>query len=159
MEALKRKQKREIEDAEKAQEEELRQAQKKIKLEQDKDMAGFKARKKQEMKIVMKEMDLLPRSTRKDAMRMKKDQLEHENHMQEADFLLQLQKNADATLVRLAQKHKERIAQLERQFLMQKHILLRTKENNEWELEEKQMGEKYNLCHIIQPKHFKIRSA
>ena len=142
MEALERKQKREIEEAERMQEEELRQAQKRIKIEQEKDVRAFKERKKQEMKIVKQEMDLLPRSQRKEAMKIKKEHLEHENHMMEADFLMQLQKNADATLARLAQKHKERIAQLERQFLMQKHLLLRAKENNEWELEEKQMGEK-----------------
>lgn len=39
-------------------------------------------------------------------------------------------------------KHKEKIAQLERQFLEQKHMLLRAKEGSEWELEDKVMSER-----------------
>ncbi|VDM75799.1 unnamed protein product [Strongylus vulgaris] len=107
MEAMERKQKREIEEAEKLQEEEMRQAQKRLKYEQEKELRGFKDRLKQEMKIMKQEMDMLPRQQRRDALRMKKDQMEHENHMKEADFVMQLQKNAEATLARMTQRHKE----------------------------------------------------
>ncbi|VDK41425.1 unnamed protein product, partial [Cylicostephanus goldi] len=137
MEAMERKQKREIEEAEKSQEEEMRQVQKRLKYEQEKELRAFKDRLKQEMKIMKQEMDMLPRQQRRDAVRMKKDQMEHENHMKEADFIMQLQKNAEATLTKMTQRHKEKMATLERQFLMQKHHLLRAKENNDWELEEK----------------------
>lgn len=159
MEALERKQKREIEEAEKVQEEELKQAQKRLKYEQEKDLRAFKERLKQEMKIMKQEMDMLPRHQRKDALRMKKDQMEHENHIKEADFVMQLQKNAEATLTRLTQKHKEKMAALERQFLMQKHLLLRAKENSDWELEEKQMGEKYVLHRkLFKDEYFLLRT-
>ncbi|KAK6029906.1 kinase domain protein [Ostertagia ostertagi] len=159
MEALERKQKREIEEAEKVQEDELKQAQKRLKYEQEKDLRAFKERLKQEMKIMKQEMDMLPRHQRKDAFRMKKDQMEHENHLKEADFVMQLQKNAEATLARLTQKHKEKMAALERQFLMQKHLLLRAKENSDWELEEKQMGEKYVLHRkLFKDEYFLLRT-
>ncbi|ETN77298.1 hypothetical protein NECAME_03198 [Necator americanus] len=178
MEAMERKQKREIEEAEKLQEEEMKQAQKRLKYEQEKDLRAFKDRLKQEMKIMKQEMDMLPRQQRKDALRMKKDQMEHENHIKasefsqlscigayfvnfvvEADFVLQLQKNADATLARMTQKHKEKMAALERQFLMQKHLLLRAKENSDWELEEKQMGEKYVMHRkLFKDEYFLLRT-
>ncbi|KAK5976879.1 Protein kinase domain-containing protein [Trichostrongylus colubriformis] len=159
METLERKQKREIEEAEKVQEDEMKQVQKRLKYEQERDLRSFKDRLKQEMKIMKQEMDMLPRHQRKDALRMKKDQMEHENHMKEADFVMQLQKNAESTLARLTQKHKEKMAALERQFLMQKHLLLRARENSDWELEEKQMGEKYVLHRkLFKDEYFLLRT-
>nr|CDJ82559.1 hypothetical protein LOC100333420 [Haemonchus contortus] len=158
METLERRQKREIEEAEKVQEDELKQAQKRIKYEQEKDLRAFKERLKKEMKIMRQELDMLPRHQRKDALRMKKDQLEYENHAKEADFFVQLQKNAESTLARLTQKHKK-MATLERQFLLQKHLLLRAKENSNWELEEKQMGEKYALHRkLFKDEYFLLRT-
>ncbi|KIH49493.1 hypothetical protein ANCDUO_20432, partial [Ancylostoma duodenale] len=78
---------------------------------------------------------------------------------QEADFIMQLQKNAEATIARMTQKHKEKMAALERQFLMQKHLLLRAKENSDWELEEKQMGEKYVLHRkLFKDEYFLLRT-
>ncbi|EYC38829.1 hypothetical protein Y032_0692g1579 [Ancylostoma ceylanicum] len=72
---------------------------------------------------------------------------------------MQLQKNAEATLARMTQKHKEKMAALERQFLMQKHLLLRAKENSDWELEEKQMGEKYVLHRkLFKDEYFLLRT-
>lgn len=159
MEVLERKQKREIEEAERMQEEEMKQAQKRVKYEQEKDLRAFKERLKQEMKIMRQELDMLPRQHRKDAVRIKKDQMEHENQIKETDFIMQLQKNAEATLARMTQKHKEKMATLERQFLMQKHLLLRAKENSEWELEEKQMGEKYVLHRkLFKDEYFLLRT-
>ncbi|KAJ1350665.1 hypothetical protein KIN20_006509 [Parelaphostrongylus tenuis] len=49
---------------------------------------------------------MLPRQHRKDAVRINKDRMEHENHIKEADFLMQLQKNAEANLARITQKRK-----------------------------------------------------
>lgn len=55
---------------------------------------------------------------------------------------MQLMQNANSTLARMQQKHKEKIAGLERQFTMQRHMLLRGKESAEWEQEERVMGER-----------------
>lgn len=63
-------------------------------------MRAFKDRLKQEMKIMKQEMDMLPRQQRKDALRMKKDQMEHENHMKASTciFILLLESHFEAVL-------------------------------------------------------------
>ncbi|ULT84867.1 hypothetical protein L3Y34_013510 [Caenorhabditis briggsae] len=145
MDAMERRQRKEIEDTEGSQEQELRNAQKRLRIEQEKDMRAFKERLKQEMKIFKQELTMLSKVQRKDALKQRKEQIEHEHQLKEKDFLIQLQQNAEAMLQRMAEKHKERMASIEKQFLMQKHNLLRAKENNIWELEDKQMREKFVL--------------
>uniref|UniRef100_A0A8R1I1B1 Protein kinase domain-containing protein n=1 Tax=Caenorhabditis japonica TaxID=281687 RepID=A0A8R1I1B1_CAEJA len=145
MDVMERRQRREIEDTEGAQEQELRNAQKRLRVEQEKDMRAFKERLKQEMKIFKQELTMLSKVQRKDALRLRKDQIELEHQLKEKDFMMQLQQNAESMLHRMVDKHKERMASLEKQFLMQKHNLLRAKENNIWELEDKQMREKFVL--------------
>ncbi|CAL2051822.1 unnamed protein product [Caenorhabditis brenneri] len=145
MDAMERRQRKEIEDTESAQEQELRNAQKRLRVEQEKDMRAFKERLKQEMKIFKQELTMLSKVQRKDALKQRKEQIEIEHQLKEKDFLMQLQQNAEAMLQRMAEKHKERMASIEKQFLMQKHNLLRAKENNIWELEDKQMREKFVL--------------
>ncbi|CAI5454732.1 unnamed protein product [Caenorhabditis angaria] len=145
MDAMERRQRREIEDTEAQQENELRITQKRLKVEQEKDMRAFKERLKQEMKIFKQEVTMLSKTQRKDALKQRKDQIEIEHQLKEKDFLMQLQQNGDSMLQRLADKHKERMAAMEKQFLMQKHNLLRAKENNVWELEDKHMREKFVL--------------
>ncbi|CAI2355805.1 unnamed protein product [Caenorhabditis sp. 36 PRJEB53466] len=145
MDAMERRQRKEIEDTEGTQEQELRNAQKRLRIEQEKDMRAFKDRLKQEMKIFKQELTMLSKVQRKDALKLRKEQIEIDHQLKEKDFLMQLQQNADAMLQRMAEKHKERMASIEKQFLMQKHNLLRAKENNIWELEDKQMREKFVL--------------
>uniref|UniRef100_A0A1I7V3L0 Protein kinase domain-containing protein n=1 Tax=Caenorhabditis tropicalis TaxID=1561998 RepID=A0A1I7V3L0_9PELO len=145
MDAMERRQRKEIEDTETTQEQELRNAQKRLRVEQEKDMKAFKERLKQEMKIFKQELTMLSKVQRKDALKQRKEQIEIEHQLKEKDFLMQLQQNAEAMLQRMAEKHKERMASIEKQFLMQKHNLLRAKENNIWELEDKQMREKFVL--------------
>lgn len=145
MDAMERRQRKEIEDTEGSQEQELRNAQKRLRVEQEKDMRAFKERLKQEMKIFKQELTMLSKVQRKDALKQRKEQIEIEHQLKEKDFHIQLQQNAEAMLQRMAEKHKERMASVEKQFLMQKHNLLRAKENNIWELEDKQMREKFVL--------------
>ncbi len=47
---------------------------------------------------------------------------------------------------RLADQHREKVALLEKQFLQQKHQLLRAREAAIWELEERQLHEKHQLA-------------
>ncbi|UMM44518.1 hypothetical protein L5515_019657 [Caenorhabditis briggsae] len=54
-----------------------------------------------------------------------------------------LQQNAESMLQRMADKHKEQMISIEKQFLMQKQYLFCAKENNFRELEKKQMREKF----------------
>jgi STE20-like kinase len=46
---------------------------------------------------------------------------------------------------RMQDAHKQKIALLERQFLQQKHQLMRAKEAAVWELEERQLAERHQL--------------
>ncbi|CAJ0946878.1 unnamed protein product, partial [Mesorhabditis belari] len=153
LEALNRKQKKEIEEAERMQDEELRSASKRLKYEQEKDITAFRERLRQELKIVKQEVEMLPKTQRKEALKMRKDQAEAQNRMKEQEFGQQLMINANTTLARMQQKHKEKIASLERQFILQRHMLLRGKESAEWELEERVMSERY----VLHRKLFKDR--
>ncbi|CAB3401123.1 unnamed protein product [Caenorhabditis bovis] len=145
MEAMERRQRKEMEEAEAAQEAELRNAQKRLKIEQEKDMKAFRERLKQDMKIFKQELTMLSKVQRKDALKQRKDQIEIEHQLKEKDFMMQLSLNGESMLQRMVEKHKERMASMEKQFLLQKHNLLRAKENNIWELEDKQMREKFVL--------------
>ncbi|GMT08081.1 hypothetical protein PENTCL1PPCAC_30255, partial [Pristionchus entomophagus] len=159
MDSLMRKQKREIEDAERLQEEELRTTSKRLKYEQEKDLQAFQNRLKQEMKIMKQEVEMLPRAQRKDALKHRKERAEEMNLQKEQDFHVQLRMNAEASIARMRAKHKEKIAQLERQFLEQKHMLLRAKEGSEWELEDKVMSERYVLHRrLLKDKFFLLRT-
>ncbi|EFP06386.1 hypothetical protein CRE_07594 [Caenorhabditis remanei] len=111
---------------------------KRLRVQQEKDMRAFKKRLKQEMKIFKQELFMLSKVQRKDALKQRKDQNEIEHQLKE-------KQNAEAMLQRMAEMHKERMASIERKFLMQKDILLRAKENNILELEDKQMREKFVL--------------
>lgn len=53
--------------------------------------------------------------------------------------------NHDASIKRLSESHREKIALLERQFLQQKQQLLRAREAAIWELEERHLHEKHVL--------------
>ena len=65
---------------------------------------------------------------------------------QERRFLELQQENYEKSMKRLADQHKEKVALLEKQFLQQKHQLLRAREAAIWELEERQLHEKHKLA-------------
>lgn len=65
---------------------------------------------------------------------------------QERRFLEQQQENYEKSMKRLADQHREKVALLEKQFLQQKHQLLRAREAAIWELEERQLHEKHQLA-------------
>ena len=65
---------------------------------------------------------------------------------QERRFLELQQENYEKSMKRLADQHKEKVALLEKQFLQQKHQLLRAREAAIWELEERQLHEKHQLA-------------
>jgi len=56
-----------------------------------------------------------------------------------------LDQNNDIMLARLREKHREKMALVERQFLEQKHQLERRMNAELWELEERQLAEKNAL--------------
>ena len=92
------------------------------------------------------ESDLMPKDQRKNVFRIKRQQMEAEQAERERQFLESLNQSHEASLRRLSDGHREKIALLERQFLQQKQQLLRSRESALWELEERQLHERHQLA-------------
>merc|ERR1711874_578981 len=54
--------------------------------EQEKELKGFRESLKQEVKLLKCEVELLPKDRRKEALKMRKDQLEREHVLRERGF-------------------------------------------------------------------------
>ncbi|XP_027236505.1 STE20-like serine/threonine-protein kinase isoform X11 [Penaeus vannamei] len=146
VEALNRQQKQQVEKAEAQQEIELKNASKKIRAEQERELKAFRESLKTELKLLKQEIDLLPKDKRKEAFKTRKERLDHEQSEREKTFLERLNEAHEMSLKRLGDDHRERIALLERQFLQQKHQLLRSRESALWEMEERHLHEKHQLA-------------
>nr|XP_045597779.1 serine/threonine-protein kinase 10-like isoform X6 [Procambarus clarkii] len=145
IEALNRQQKQQVEKAEALQEVELKNASKKIRSEQERELKAFRESLKTELKLLKQEIDLLPKDKRKEAFKSRKERLDEDQSEREKTFLEKLHEAHEVSLKRLGDDHRERIALLERQFLQQKHQLLRSRESALWEMEERHLHEKHQL--------------
>ncbi|XP_076241263.1 sterile20-like kinase isoform X3 [Calliopsis andreniformis] len=145
LETLARHQRQQIERAEAQQEADLRIASKKIRSEQERDLKQFREGLKQELRLLKQEVDLMPKDKRKSAFKIRKEKLEADHEEREKDFLDKLNENHELSLRRLSDSHREKIALMERQFLQQKHQLMRAREVQIWEAEERQIHEKQQL--------------
>lgn len=145
IEALNRQQKQQVEKAEALQEVELKNASKKIRAEQERELKAFRESLKTELKLLKQEIDLLPKDKRKEAFKSRKERLDEDQSEREKSFLEKLHEAHEVSLKRLGDDHRERIALLERQFLQQKHQLLRSRESALWEMEERHLHEKHQL--------------
>ncbi|XP_071537474.1 serine/threonine-protein kinase 10 isoform X5 [Panulirus ornatus] len=146
IESLNRQQKQQVEKAEALQEVELKNASKKIRAEQERELKAFRESLKTELKLLKQEIDLLPKDRRKEAFRSRKERLDLDQSEREKSFLEKLHEAHEVSLKRLGDDHRERIALLERQFLQQKHQLLRSRESALWEMEERHLHEKHQLA-------------
>jgi len=154
LDQLYRQQKQQIEKAESSQETDMRMTAKKIKVDQDRELRHFKEQQKQELKLVRVEVEMLPRDQRKEATRKLKEQKERDHMEQERQFIDQQQDTMERLLKRLNEQHREKIALLEKQFLQQKQQLLRAREAAIWEMEERQLHEKYQVAKSQLKDHF-----
>lgn len=145
LDSLIRQQKQYVEKAEQQQELDLKVATKRIKQEQEREIKQFRESLKNEQKWLKQEIDVLPKEKRKDEYRAKKENLEILQTDRERKFLESLNKNFEATIARLNQSHREKLALMERQFLQQKQQLLRAREAAIWELEERHLYDKNNI--------------
>merc|ERR1719414_2618870 len=139
-------QKKQVEKAEEQQHVDLKVTSKKIRAEQEKELKTFRESLKQELKLLKQEVDLLPKSERKEALKARKEALEHDQQHREQLFLAKLNDVHESSLKRLSDTHKEKIALLDRQFLQQKQQLLRAREAAIWEMEERQLHERHQLA-------------
>ena len=82
--------------------------------------------------VLLQEVDLMPKSERKETLKSRKEALEHDQQHREHLFLAKLNDVHESSLKRLSDTHKEKIALLDRQFLQQKQQLLRAREAAIW---------------------------
>lgn len=145
LEMLSRQQRLQIERAEAQQETDLRALSKKIRCDQERELKQFRDGLKQELRLLKAEIDRLPKDSRKNEFKSRKEKLDIEHLEREKTFLEKLNENHESSLRRLSDSHREKIALMERQFLQQKQQLARTREAALWEVEEKQIHEKHQL--------------
>ncbi|KAI1717262.1 protein kinase domain-containing protein [Ditylenchus destructor] len=145
IEAISRIQKKKMEEMERVQEEDLRNVIKRIRIDQEHRLRIFKEGLRHEQKNMKQEVDMLPKKERKEAYRQRKEFLDKLQLDQEAKFIVQLEREQEIFLNRAREDHREKMAQMERKFLEQKHQLERQMESAMWELEERQLADKHQL--------------
>merc|ERR1719446_1886011 len=139
-------QKKQVDKCENQQQDELKVSSKRIRNEQEKELKGFRESLKQEVKLLKCEVELLPKDRRKEALKMRKDQLEREHVLRERGFVERLNESHESHMKRLSDTHREKVALLDRQFLQQKQQLMRAREAALWEMEERQLHERHQLA-------------
>jgi len=139
-------QKKQVDKCENQQQDELRVSSKRIRNEQDKELKSFRESLKQEIKYLKHEVEMLPKDRRKEALKVRKDQLEREHVDRERGFVERLNDSHETHMKRLSDTHREKIALLDRQFLQQKQQLMRAREAALWEMEERQLHERHQLA-------------
>ncbi|XP_060524154.1 serine/threonine-protein kinase 10 isoform X2 [Cylas formicarius] len=145
LEMLSRQQRLQIERAEAHQDADLRATSKKIRGEQERELKLFREGLKQELRLLKAEVDMLPKEKRKTEFKNRKEKMDADHTERERIFLEKLNENHEASLRRLSDAHREKIALMERQFLQQKQQLTRTREAALWEIEERHIHEKHQL--------------
>merc|ERR1719397_631508 len=139
-------QKKQVDKCESQQQDESKVSSKRIKNEQEKELKTFRESLKQETKLLKHEVELLPKDRRKEALKIRKEQLESEHVDRERCFVERLNETHENHMKRLTDTHREKIALLDRQFLQQKQQLMRAREAALWEMEERQLHERHQLA-------------
>lgn len=82
---------------------------------------------------------------RKDQLKRYLIEKENESYLREKQFLDNQQQTLENQLKTIENYHKQRIQILERQFLVEKQNLLKTKEQALWEIDEQELRSRYDL--------------
>lgn len=146
LEALARAQRASAERAEQQLEAELRHAAKRLRADHERDIKHFRDTLKQELRLLKQEVELVAKDRRKDAYRQRRARLDTEHAERERAFVAALADAGDAVLRRIHDAHRDRQALADRQYLQQRHQIMRTREAALWELEEKQIHERHQLA-------------
>ncbi|XP_045782015.1 serine/threonine-protein kinase 10 isoform X3 [Maniola jurtina] len=146
LDTLARAQRAAAERAEQQLETELRQHAKRLRTEHERDLRHFRDTLKQELRLLKQEVELVAKERRKETYRQRRTRLDAEHASRERAFVASLADAGDAILRRVHDKHRERQALADRQYLQQRHQIMRTREAALWELEEKQIHERHQLA-------------
>lgn len=142
LDATNRQQKQLIEKLEQQQEETLKEASREVRSMQQNELKHFREQLKMEFRCAKQDIEYLPKATR----RAKKDKLALDQADAARAFIDQLNAAHDAALKQKTEQYQERLAAMERQFLLNKQQILRTREAAIWELEEKHILERQQLA-------------
>uniref|UniRef100_A0A8C1W0K2 non-specific serine/threonine protein kinase n=1 Tax=Cyprinus carpio TaxID=7962 RepID=A0A8C1W0K2_CYPCA len=142
LETLEKQQKQTIERMETEHTVRLRDEGKRIRAEQEKAHSKFQDQMKHRKKEVKQEVEKLPRSQRKDSLKVKMNNFQQ---LKSDEFLADQRDFLDSTLKSIIAQNKREISETERQCLIKKQNLLREREATVWELEEKSLHERHQL--------------
>ncbi|CAF0754749.1 unnamed protein product [Rotaria sordida] len=134
---------------------------KQIKIDQEKELKLFREQIREQFKQIKREFDS-PYNTANNPMYLnnngtqsikdRKEQLkrylvekENESFIREKQFIDNQQQTLENQLKTIENYHKQRIQILERQFLIEKQNLLKTKEQALWEIDEHELRSRYDL--------------
>ena len=92
-----------MERTESTHEVDLKAASKKMRLDHEKELHAFRESLKTEVKLQKQEVDLLPKDARKEALRVRKEQLEVDQAEREKAFLEKLHNTEETSMRRLGQ--------------------------------------------------------
>uniref|UniRef100_A0A8C1Z8A9 non-specific serine/threonine protein kinase n=1 Tax=Cyprinus carpio TaxID=7962 RepID=A0A8C1Z8A9_CYPCA len=143
LETLEKQQKQTIERMETEHTVRLRDEGKRIRAEQEKAHSKFQDQMKHRKKEVKQEVEKLPRSQRKDSLKVKMNNFQQLKS--DEKFLADQRDFLDSTLKSIIAQNKREISETERQCLIKKQNLLREREATVWELEEKSLHERHQL--------------
>lgn len=142
LEATNRQQKQSIERLEQQQEETLKEASREVRSMQQNELKHFRESLKLEFRRAKQDIEYLPKATR----RAKKDKLAMDQADAARAFIDQLNSAHDVALRQKTEQYQELLAATERQFLLNKQIILRAREKAICELEKKHMLERQQLA-------------
>lgn len=78
---------------------------------------------KQEIRLLKQEIDLQPKEKRKEEFRQRRAAMEVQHEDKERSFLQSLSENHDIALRRLSEKHRDRLATIDKNYLQQKQTV------------------------------------
>lgn len=123
----------------------LRDETKRIRAEQEREYHKFQEMMKRRKKEVKLEVEKLPRRERKETMKTHMNAFQLTKLKEEEEFRAAQIHFLDATLKNIISQNKREIADTERQCLDKKQHLIREKEASIWDMEEKNLHERWQL--------------
>ncbi|KAG9266326.1 serine/threonine-protein kinase 10 [Astyanax mexicanus] len=123
----------------------LRDETKRIRTEQEREYHKFLEMMKRRKKEVKLEVEKLPRRERKETMKARMNNFQLTKVKEEEEFRAAQIHYLDVTLNNIISQNKREIADMERQCLEKKQHLIREKEASIWDMEEKNLHERWQL--------------
>ncbi|XP_035383528.1 serine/threonine-protein kinase 10 [Electrophorus electricus] len=123
----------------------LRVETRRIRGDQDRALYKFQESLKQRKKELKHEVEKLPRRERKESLKIRMSTFQQSKEMEEEEFRASQSLYLDTTLKNIIAQNKREIADTERDCLAKKQHLIREKEACMWDLEEKNIHERWQL--------------